>query len=452
MTAERNQVAVAALRLMSENTSDREAEQRAVRAAEAQRPVNQPRHNASHDAHDHNDQAAHDQAADQDGVEDQWSALRRQVPDDPVPLRPGELACGICGIPSPTPAAEDQGSLISVDKMGVYSRWAGAYTADRVRCTRCPECASRLELAVSIVAAHRLSHRLGSRAVEVVETALAGLAMVGQQLPAPNCPREEAVALVRSPEEGRPSLAWAGIRFRDLGVDKIKHQCAPRAWACAPPSARERLNKAVASYLRTVVMVGEPDRRLPPPRVEPIGSEIPVQGACLLCGTTTVTATSADLVEWGGPSQAATRLWTRHTWGAARLGGRMRRSTKVTGHTCPPCEDAHEAVGTIGPTLLERACATALERQGRPDRATYIRAGGLPVGWAAVVAEAMQNGEPAPQPPPAPWGFLTGWPDEQPVETDPILQALGTLRAARANGYRFDDDINKAITASGNNQ
>jgi hypothetical protein len=158
----------------------------------------------------------------------------------------------------------------------------------------------------------------------------------------------------------------------------------------------------------------------------------------MLCGVASVTVSGAELAEYGGAVRAAEFVWTRHTWKAALLGGPVRGTTVCTGFCCPDCEQAYETDRVVGPSLVIRACAAGWERQGRPDRAQLIRdLGAEQMTWAAVVAEAAQDGERPPAPPATPWAFQTGWPDEQPVDADPVLAALRVIEEARRAGYEF---------------
>lgn len=352
-------------------------------------------------------------------------SLRAQVPDRPVALRPGELACCACGAPTVAPAPDAQGSLVYARLIVTpAARDAPAYTADRVALTRCPTCAGLRDLAYRILAAHRgLQSRLGGMAVDRVEAGLSCLAACDVAPPAPDAAPAVIAALARLAGPGR------GVRWQEQGVARIKGRCAPRPWACVPVSARNDASKAAAGFLRVLVLSDQPDRELPPPSVDRVPGNVPVDAACLLCGVTTVRVTASQAADM---QVTGTSPWTLHRLPADRLGAHVNGPTRVSGYTCPACESAwHRAGSAWGPTVREFALASYCETQGRPDRARLARSQEMSVpAFGALVVDARSRKRPIPPPPDEPFGFVV-WPGEvKPGTVDPVDAALRALEAA----------------------
>lgn len=369
-----------------------------------------------------------DEEDDQDGPEGdpalmgtdwQSQSLRAQVPDKPVPLRPGELACPGCGQPVQAPPPDRRGDLVKAQLQGAATRAMPGYVADEIVLTRCPACAEVRHRAIQILAAHRgLQSRLGGVAVDVIEVALGCLASCQIGLPTPDAPPAVVNALVKLAGPGK-AVRWQGFPFR-----AIKGRCAPRPWACVPTSARDHASRAAAEWLKLAVQVGLPDREVRLPRANPLPGRIPISSGCLLCGIGSVVASGAALLQ-GSP-------WTWHeSVSAELLGAHVRSLTKVCGWLCPTCESVWQQERAWGPDIREQAAARHCDAQGREDRATLARTSSFtPPAWGGLVAQAKARKRAVPAVPDRPFGFVV-WPGEvKPGTVDPVDAALRALEAA----------------------
>ncbi len=256
---------------------------------------------------------------------------------------------------------------------------------DRVDMTRCPACADRRTLAEALVLTHpALSGRLGpERAVQVADGVLAGLALLGRPALLPSVSDIDLGLHVRHLSRVGSGLAWR--------VLATARHANPYPFAHVSLVDRGRLRSAYAGMLAEKIATSAPDVRLPPPTGE----------ACLLCGVGGVVMPAGQVARLGGRGRAQREVWRELTAPSDALGGRPSPDP-IVGQACPPCYDALDSVGSVGPSALERALVEHLRASGRTNEAVKVEAaisgGGLVglVGWA--VTEWEPNGEP--------WGHL----------------------------------------------
>lgn len=369
---------------------------------------------------------AEDDGDDEDGPDsdpalmgDDWQSrsLRARVPDKPLALRPGELACCACGQPVPAPPPDRRGELVYARRMGAATTTMPAYTAERVPLTRCPGCAGLRELAHRIVAGRpSLQSRLGGVAVDRIEAALSCLAACQVAPPAVNASAAVIGALVRLSQPG------VGVRWQEQEFTKIKDRCAPRPWACVPISAREEASKAAAGFLAACVQTTAPDQMVACPPAPALPGNVGVGSGCLLCGAPSIRA-SADQI--ANAEQSGVSLWTEHrSISAPLLGAHTPGTMRVSGHLCPTCETVYQQEMCWGPTIREAACAVYQKSIGRDDRAALLRLQEVtPIAWAGRVADAAHRKLPEPVPG-KPWAWVV-WPVEE--RASKVSEALNVL-------------------------
>ena len=111
-------------------------------------------------------------------------------------------------------------------------------------------------------------------------------------------------------------------------------------------------------------------------------------GGCLLRGVAAVRRAAFEVTRGGGQEAAVHRVWTTVTTLPTALGG--RGADHVTGHVCPPCADAIEDVGAIGPSARERAVVERVRRtlgDAKADRLKRLLTDDFPPtlpAWGAV--------------------------------------------------------------------
>ena len=128
---------------------------------------------------------------------------------------------------------------------------------------------------------------------------------------------------------------------------------------------RLRLRDGYAKVLRDRVASTAPPVRLSPPPIDDVPGSVRVEGGCLMCGVATVTVPTARVARLGDNHAAAGDVWraTSITVGADRL----------SGHLCPACAAAMDAVGAIGPTAVERALLAHLDASCPDELAERLR-------------------------------------------------------------------------------
>jgi hypothetical protein len=280
--------------------------------------------------------------------------LRRTVPDDPIRLPPGHLACEGCGVASAGPVVESI-------PMGAGGRIAANYT-------RCAEC-------------QRLSEQATDRRVLNV---LYALAVVGVPVP------EDPTPLVPWMQTVGGAVPWLDPEApsRDL--------CSPYPWAHVSLSQRAQIKEAYLLAMRSRIRVGAPALAIRPPW----------GGACLFCGVGSLPMAPIEVVRRGGRESAAHAIWRRVLAQPPSFGGHGPGLWE--GFACPPCSDALDSVGSVG----VRARARAFEqyvREHRPEEAARVRSMldtydqiSLP-GWAALSTRS---------PNPEPWAHIAVPPPE----------------------------------------
>jgi len=294
--------------------------------------------------------------------------LRDLVPDDPVPLPEGHLPCPLCGIavpdPDPPPAFTDQ------------ERATLGWGQRPERFARCAECSRLAEQAAAIVADHpKFAARVGQAlARERVEGTLVALSLLGRPTP------EDSIAMLVD----RLHVAGNAARWR-RPLAPAPGLCSPRPWAHVSLSQRASLRAAFALVLRDRMARHQPPVRL----------VCPTRG-CVLCGVEAVPMAAVEVLRRGGPEAAVIVSWRQVTTTPASLGGKGPQS--VRGHLCPPCAEAVESEGAVGPSARHRALVEHVRRGARGERkASRLRAlleedypPAVP-GWGALPSTTLPN-------------------------------------------------------------
>jgi hypothetical protein len=238
--------------------------------------------------------------------------LRASLPDDPIRLTPGHLACEGCGVAYVGPV---------VDALPVQMLRNGSVLAQY---TRCPDC-------------QRLHDRSGGdrRTLNV----LYALAVIGQP----------------APEDPTPLLPWlqtigTAVPWADPEAP-TRDWCTPRPWAHVTLRQRAAIKEAYLLAMRSRISLGAPALAIPPPWGR----------ACLFCGVGSLPMAPLEVVRRGGRENAAHALWRRIQTQPTALGG--HGPDLVDGFLCPPCSEAADSVGAVG----VRARAKAFEEYVRKE-------------------------------------------------------------------------------------
>jgi len=317
------------------------------------------------------------------------------VPDVPVPLPAGHLACLACGIA--VPASRDGlvvAEAIAREGQPPRAPRPGATTVLRTEFLRCDACADRLEVVHRLLDAHpRIRLRLGDDTAEhQMECALLALAVLGHAA-SEDTPEAVLLSLLRHLTPPGAAARWLA-RFAPVVVaGAAPGTCSPYPWAHIRHGLRQQLREGYAAVLRDRVAANAPPVRLPPPEIEEDSGAVPVSGGCLLCGVDAVALPASRVAVLGGREEAQREVWRRLTAASpASLGG--VGPDRITGHVCPACADALNWVGSIGPTAMKRALIEHLRAAGSEDEADRLREGEIEglVGWGALAYAAMRSG------------------------------------------------------------
>lgn len=283
--------------------------------------------------------------------DEQTERLRSQVPDDPIPLPVGHLACEVCGVAVP---------------VDVFAEVIEPRKARRAPYTRCPDCRALHQRAIDLAEEHPfLNSRLGMPVVvDRIEWTLWALAVIRQSMRAEDVP----VMLTRLYTLGQ-KLGFRGPTERRV--------CSPYAWAHVGLSERAALRAAFGAALRDRLAL----------RAEPVVIDCP-STACLMCGIAAITRSAIEVSRRG--SVGATRLatWRAVMVDRTSLGG-SPSPERVEGHVCPDCTQAIDAVGGVGWRACARAVVSFVGRSS-PQGAKRLRSmldGDFPPAvpaWAAV--------------------------------------------------------------------
>jgi hypothetical protein len=332
------------------------------------------------------------------------------VPDDPVALASGWLACLSCGQAVLRNAAAETTPAGAPIVLETYGRHGAQPTARphsaEVVLTRCQVCADRLQMAERVVDSRpRLAARFGpDNAVHRLSCALDGLAALGYD-PATATktavvPGEaEVLALIRHLTVPGAQSRWASRLVPFLAADADLRTCSPSAWAHVKLGQRRELRTGYAALLAERVARNAPPINLAPPPVPAtevyLGQRLVTPAACLFCGIGQQSVPAVEVEQAGGRIAAAQQVWTRHTITPGQMGGALSPEALV-GHLCRVCAAAVRHVGSIGPDALERALVAHLAPQ-QIGMLGYdnLRVPGL-VGWAvlAVTRQAPPNTRP----------------------------------------------------------
>lgn len=293
-------------------------------------------------------------------TEAQVDALRATVPDNPVRLPEGWLACEGCGVAvphaettstaTPWPATENSRVMPAPVPFG-----------------RCPACQSLHDAADAYVEAHPLlARRVGPQlAREHIERALFALAILRQPTP------EDIGFLL-------PRMLAAGscVRFANP-LTLTRGLCSPRPWAHVTVGQRAALRRAYAEVLRDRLALNEP----------PVALPCPTRG-CLLCGVVAVSRSAIEVARRGGREASVAAVWRPMTVPPVALGGQGPQP--VRGHVCPACDDAIQTVGAIGLSARGRALVAHIRPtlgDSKADRLRSMLADEFPPtlpGWGAL--------------------------------------------------------------------
>lgn len=186
----------------------------------------------------------------------------------------------------------------------------------------------------------------------------------------------------------------------------VKGKANPHPWAHVRNSDREALRSKFAAVLIERVALQAPPVKITPPPFDPHevtpGSQ-PVGGACGICGVAHVAVAASTVIRSGGPEKVAHATWTLHGSVSPSSLGVAPSPARLLIWLCPTCEEAGRWVGSMGPSTLERALFSHLDRLG--SLGPEVEVTGL-IGWAGLWADAARRGRPAPRPGLVPWDLL----------------------------------------------
>lgn len=247
--------------------------------------------------------------------------FRVRMPDDPIPLPVGHLACEACGVAVP---------------VDVFIEMIEPKKARRAPYAHCPDCLALHQQAVEFAHAHpSLNSRLGMPVVvDRIEWTLWALAAIGQSMRADDVP----VMLTRL------YLLGQKIGFRGP-TEQARRQCSPYGWAHVPDADRAALRAAFGAALRDRLAL----------RQEPVVIVCP-STACLMCGIATITRPAIEVSRRGSVGATQLATWRAVLIDRTSLGG-SPSPKRIEGHLCPACTEAIDQVGGIG----WRACRRRLK-------------------------------------------------------------------------------------------
>lgn len=285
---------------------------------------------------------------------EETARLRRQVPDDPIRLARGHLACEGCGVAH---AGEVVGS-VPVDPAG---RIAAHYT-------RCGECQRIHDQAAATALADGVDFRR-------TLNGLYALAVVGHE------PQSAVTPLLPWLQVVGSVVSWMDPEAPSLDL------CNPYPWAHVSLGQRAQIREAFLLALRSRVRLGASSLYLAPPWGR----------ACLFCGIGALPMAPIEVVRQGGREKAAHAIWRRILTLPTSLGG--HGPDLVDGFLCPPCSEAADVTGAIGVRARARAFEQHVRATGTAAEANRVRAIldqydqiSLP-GWAAL-GTSSPNREP----------------------------------------------------------
>lgn len=333
----------------------------------------------------------------------------QDVPDSPIRLQEGWLACRTCGVAVPAPDPE---AVIHLTARGRAIEGSAALTQAAqtqhpvpLAFALCPACRRTADLAERLAPAHPTALHLLNCALD----ALSYLAPATVEQMA-DLDADGQAGLVRHLAQPGTAARWVSRFVPSIAPEAEIGTCPPHPFAHLMPGQRKALRAAYAALLRERVARTAPPVAIPPPRVTGVHSAtsplVVVEGGCLLCGVGHQSVPAAAVAR-EGRDRVARDLWTARRTGAQPLGGRLSPAT-VSGHLCRVCAEAVTHAGAFGPTALERALVVALAPEG-VGKLPYgqLSVDGA-VGWGALVAHARQQHPPGPEPRPneRPWEHL----------------------------------------------
>lgn len=301
--------------------------------------------------------------------EEETERLRARVPDDPIPLPIGHLACEACGVATP---------------VDVFAAVAEPSRAKPAPFTLCDDCQALRQQAQEFADAHPvLKHRLGiPLALDRIEWTLRALAVIGRTTKTSDVP----VMLTRLYGLGHN----VGFRSR---TERVRRECSPYPWAHVPLSDRAAIRAAYGAALRDRLALS----------AGPVAIACP-STACLMCGVSTITRSAIEVSRRGSVGATQLALWRAVTIDRTALGG-APCPKRVEGHVCPACTDAIDQVGGVGRRARTRAVVAYLSRSS-PQTAERLRsmsAGDFPPtlpAWGARTEPRVPNE--------SPWDHLAG--------------------------------------------
>lgn len=325
--------------------------------------------------------------------------LREAVPSDPVRLPKNHIACAACGQAADYPRT--RAALIKVPRFATKTNDKVGAHLGYTLLSRCPACTDRRHLALCIAAAHPAAGaQLGGVVVDAIDHALVALEVLGKPLPSPEITDAELGSLIRTLSTAGRAATWESIASERSG------QCARRPFGHVRQDTRTLLLRGWMDFYAERLKARRPPVAVPPPPARGSG-EIKINDGCVMCGIDHVDVPALRVHRSGGPAAAAVDVWTSLEATALTSLGGPTSVERVSGSVCPACTEALGSAGAVGMSAMEISLARRLESLGDEGTARVVRAGEFRlVGWAALVAEARQQGRPDPAPNTRPWSHV----------------------------------------------
>lgn len=326
--------------------------------------------------------------------------LPDHLPEDPVELAPGFLACCSCG--QATEAPRIRAGLIRVPLFNTKANGTVGVggLVGHVMLARCPECLDRRQLAIKIAAEHPAAGaQLGSVVVDVIDGVLITLELLDKPLPDPKISDAELGSMIRTLSTAGRSATWETVAAERPGL------CSPRPWGHVRQATRQVLLRGWIDDAAEQIKMRRPPVAVPPPPA--VGPGIKINGGCALCGVDHVDVNALRVHRLGGVATAALEVWTRReSIDIAALGG-PSTPDRFAVVVCPTCSDAVRTAGAVGPGAMELALPRHLEDHGEDALAQEVRRGDRRVvGWAGWVVQARYQDQDDPGPSAEPWSHL----------------------------------------------
>ncbi len=253
------------------------------------------------------------------------------------------LSCAWCGI-TLEPGAE------AVTEAYIHPAGLGPRPSIHEPFGICHDCQPWADLADELASRNDLRHLGPAGAERLARAIVSACCVLNTDPPNVGCTPAEMRTWARVFSE-IPAPTWA----RWIGAHYVVATATRHRWAHLDEEVLASLRAAMARVLAERLALTRPPVRVAPPRVLTISGETAWPGRCLVCGTDHIDMPAVQVLDLGGSTATARKIWTRHTLSTGR------GPERLAGYCCPRCEEAIRAAGNvIGPTAYDVALTAHL--------------------------------------------------------------------------------------------